>query len=165
MRTKKKDALVAFKPCPKCHGAGVTPCDGMELYRAEHKAWAESYHLMPVIYKGVPGLAVKNLLPGGWHQVKIYIAVREKSSGDFSVFDGFAYRLDSDGIPHSAFKVQGIDLYAFDIINGKALWFTVCQWLYRHELRLLDHWPIEIEELRRLTAGGQLITVASSASI
>ena len=152
MRTKPDTkAVVGFKPCPKCGGTGQVPCDGMEYYRQMHKSWAEQFHLKPVVYNwlgkaAIPGLAVAQLLPGGWYGLKVYVAVTAISrSGIYGV-----YRLDARGVPQSIMSIQDVGLSSFDIINDKAFWYLFCHQSRKDELMPLEHWPnnLSLEERR-----------------
>lgn len=147
--TAKSDAIVTFKVCPKCKGSGVVPCDGKEYYRQLHREWAASFHLKPVVYNWlgkvvIPGLAVAQLLPGGWYGLKVYVAVTAiPRSGIYEAgYDGYgAYRLDGRRVPRSIMSVQGVDLSYFDIVNDKAFWHLSCPQNRKDELTLLDYWP------------------------
>ena len=142
----KKNLPVTYKPCAKCGGSGQVPCDGKEPFRIQQKEWAESFNGKPVLYKGyestewVPGVAVAQLLPGGWHEVRIYLAVTARPKGAYIWADS-AFRLDDRGVPHAAVNVGGNGLWSFDIINDKAFWHTNCRWDSREDLVHLDYWP------------------------
>ncbi len=147
--TTKKNAIVPFKVCPRCLGTGQIPCDGKEYYRQLHREWAESFHLKPVVYAWlgkaeIPGLAVAQLMPGGWHGLKVYVAVTDiPRSGFFDAgADGYyAYKLNGRGVPLSIMHIQGVDLSCFDIINNKAFWYLFCHSTRKDELARLDYWP------------------------
>ncbi len=156
MRTKPDTkAIVGFKPCPKCGGSGEILCDGMELFRQQHKAWAMQFHMKPVVYNwlgeaAIPGIAVALLLPGGWYGVKVYVAVTEiPTSGIYGV-----YGLDRRGVPYCLKSIQGVGLWSYDDINGKAFWHLFCRQSRRDELVLLDYWPefFELEDRKLLEA-------------
>lgn len=155
MKTKKRDAIVSFKTCPRCQGAGKVPCDGLEYHRELHRQWAQSFHLKPVVYNwlgkaALPGLAVAQVMPGGWWGLKVYVAVTAiPRSGIYGV-----YGLDERGVPKSIMNIQGVDLNYFDIINDKAFWCLAGQWFRKNEITLLDYWPEAIDEIRRIAEGG-----------
>ena len=156
MKTKKKDALVTFKVCPRCGGTGQIPCDGKEFYRQQAKLWAEQFHLQPVLVercvgydehnkrlsKSLPGLAVRSINPGGWGAVKVYVAVTEQPKSIYAT-----------GLEQTVRALLRFTRNA-DYINNKALWYMHVSWGYRDDIHLLDHWPEMIQEILRLTEGG-----------
>lgn len=142
----KENSVVAFKVCPKCHGLGKIPCDGKEHHRRLHETWAKSFHLVPVVYQSdehpLPGLAVAELMPGGWYSIKVYVAVTAiPKPSSYYPLDGMAYKLDGRGVPQSAFSINKVGLWYFDIINDKAFWHVSCRWDDRDDLVPLGHWP------------------------
>lgn len=75
----KKNAVVTFKDCPKCHGTGRVTCDGRDKFRQKYLLWAMRLHMKPVVYSGgkqeIPGIAVAGINPGGWAFVDIYVSI------------------------------------------------------------------------------------------
>lgn len=159
-RFNKRNLPTAFKVCPKCGGAGQVPCDGKEHYRQESRKWAGSFHLKPVVFnwlgKGaIPGVAVDQLLPGGWHGLKVYVATSDIPwSGVIAARSGsgYAFRLDGRGVPKAIIDIQGVDLHNFDVVNDKAFWYLFCHGTRREELQLLDYWPesVKLDEVKLL---------------
>ena len=149
----KKNLPVAYKVCSKCGGSGQVPCDGREHYRRKYREWAETFHLMPVVFSwlgkaSIPGIAVSQLLPVGWYGLKVYVAVSDiPRAGVIEAGNGsgYAFRLDGRGVPQAIIGVQGVDLHYFDIVNDKAYWYLFCHSTRRDELRTLDYWPDDIK--------------------
>lgn len=138
----RRQLPATFKPCPKCGGSGRILDDGKGHFREAHRLWAEGYHLRPVIYSrrgiALPGLAVKELLPGGWHDVKVYVGVTDISTS--GVHSGY-----TRGSP---FQVREVEIWQYDSVNGRALWFTTCPWWDRAHLTPIEGWPEIIDELK-----------------
>jgi hypothetical protein len=152
--TRRKDSLVTFKTCFRCKGTGQVPCDGNEHVRIEQKLWADGFNLKPVTFKlsawdgtVVAGIAVPMLLPGGYHNLKIYV----KASDPPNAY-GYTYINLPGGKIDGLFHVGKKALFQFDIINGKAFWPVVCRYEDRQDLCLLDTWPesIAIEDIKQL---------------
>lgn len=150
--TRKKDALVTFKTCPRCKGMGQVPCDGKEPVRKEQGEWAYSYNMKPVSFQCwdgtvVAGLAVPQLLPGGYYHLKIYIKVTKPPDSL-----GYAYKITTDGRAKPLFNAGEVALFEWDEINGKAFWPVTCRYEDRDKLQLLDYWPesIAIEDIKLL---------------
>lgn len=147
----KENQLVTFKPCPRCSGTGIVPCDGKEHLRKEYREWAESYHLKPVSYKcswleqgPILGVAVSQVMPGGWHGLKVYIKITDiprtaKMESDYGSYH--AYKIDGRGVPQPFMKLESYPVWTFDIINDKAFWYVFCRHDEQDEITRLDFWP------------------------
>jgi len=140
MRSNKTGKLVTFKTCPRCHGAGQVPCDGNEHVRQEQRDWAYSFTMKPVAFKCwdgtvVPGVAIPELLPGGYHNLKIYVKMTDPPNQY-----GYIYKDIGDGKATPIHTVGDVALFSFDIINGKAFWPVTCRYQDRDGL-LLEYWP------------------------
>lgn len=148
----KDNQLVTFKPCPKCGGTGIVPSDGKEHLRKEYREWAESYHLKPVSYKRswwgrgpILGVAVSQILPGGWSGLKVYVKVTDipktPMMSKASYGSIHAYKLNGRGVPQPFMELEGFDVWCFDIINDKAFWYVFCRHDAQDEITKLDFWP------------------------
>lgn len=143
MKTNKKDALVPFKSCPKCGGAGRIPCTGMELYQEKNRQWALLHHLRPVVIKWLkfvaPGIAVAKLRRGGWYCLRVYIGISNRPPfKGFIPWDVVAqYRvLDGEG--------------AYDKLNGEKVWYVECAWTAREEVTILGEVPKKLGSVKLL---------------
>ncbi len=76
----RKDAVVTFKSCPKCHGTGKVTSDGRDHFRQKYLLWAMRLHMKPVVFSGkqeIPGIAVAGIFPGGWAFIDIYVSLTD----------------------------------------------------------------------------------------
>lgn len=146
MKYKRANALVTFKPCPRCGGTGQIPCDGLEPARDIRRQWAESLHMRPVVCKvygknvtlHLPGVAVKEQV-GGYYGVSVYLAVTEVPVGSY---------------PSPSIRLDGVSLWDWDEVGGKALWKWFTRYDYRDEVTPLATWPENLLEMKPLLEEG-----------
>jgi len=109
-----------LKPCPKCKGAGLVPCDGKEAIRQASLDWANSYDLKLVKREGITGVAMAGIQPGGWGCLKIYYALEESR-------------------PPRLGTVSGSSSYRGDRINGKNILYRFLHWTDRGtKIKVID---------------------------